>query len=253
LNIDRVNWFVRQGHRTEEAERRLGPEDFDINQVAEEDIAAIRAYFTKGTLHEDSWQDEVWQLPTRLDGKNVLVVDEVKNRGGTLAIATQLIKQAIPEAIISGDYFWNPGRYSISGISSEPRDLQMESAPVWYDKNNTLGRGIGEISLRYWRQLYDKDPTDANLRRLIASHVLSAPLHDPVTFEPTDDPLAKKLQQDIAYLTYGVADGKVRHIPGRGRSYEEVEEIVSRQGMTPRMNSQYSEKRNAEIQRRQGR
>lgn len=253
LNIDRVNWFVRQGHRTEEAERRLGPEDFDINAVSDEDIAGIRAYFSIGKLDQENWIEDVWKLPTRLDGKNVLIIDEVKNRGGTLSIATQLLKRAIPEMTVSGDYFWNPGRYAINPASSDPSNMQMESAPVWYDKDNTLGRGIGEISLRYWKRLYEQDPSDENLKHLLAGHVLSSPLHDPVTFEPVEDPLAMKLQQDIAYMTYGIADGRVRHIPGRGRDEEDVDAIMKRQKLDVRRSTQYSERRNKDIQRRLGR
>ena len=231
LNIDRVNWFVKQGYSIPDAEGRLGPHDFDINRVAQEDIDGIRAFFTVGDLSEDNWQEQVWNLPTRLDGKNLLIIDEVKNKGGTLSIAAQLLKRAIPEAVVSGDYFWPKETYSMDGKSAEAVDQQMDSAPVWYDKNNSYGRGVGEIYTDYWDQAYEKEPTQDNLRRKLASFALSAPHHDRVTYEKLEDKLAMRLKQDIAYLSYAVAEGKVLHIPHKERPIEQVGDIIDKQGI----------------------
>ena len=232
LNIDRVNWFVSLGHKRVDAERRLGPSDFDINKVKDTDIARIRAYFTEGDLTEENWQEEVWNLPTRLDGKNILIVDEVMNRGGTLAIATQLIKRAVPEATVSGDYFWPRSVYSINGKSAESVDQQMESAPVWYDKTTSMGRGVGEISHDYWERMYKVNPTQDALRSKIAAFALSAPHHERTTLEPVDDVLADKLKQDIAYLSYAVGDKKVLRTVARERSPEQMDAILEDQNLT---------------------
>jgi len=239
LNIDRVNWFVNMGHSRIDAETRLGPNDFDIEKVPDETIARLRALFVVGELSEDNWQEEVWKLPTRLDGKNVLIVDEVKNKGGTLAIATQVLKRAIPELTVSGDYFWSAGLYSINKMSADPADMQMESAPVWYDAKDSMGRGIGEVSKVYWSHEYETHPTQDNLKKKLGWQAISAPHFNPRNFHLKNDPLATKLQQDIAYLSYAVGDGRVLRRPDQDRGTDESIKIINDQGISVREYAQY--------------
>lgn len=229
LNIDRTNWFMSQGHSREISERYLGPKDFDIDKVSDNDIAQIRALFVEGDLTEGNWQNEVWNMPTRLDGKNILIVDEVKNQGGTLSIATQLLRRAIPNSVVSGEYFWEPERRM---VNPQRQEFQVDSVPVWYDSNNVMGRGVGDVSKAYWDNLYDKDPNQENLKRKIGWAVLSAPHFDMETFELIDDKEAKTLQQDIAYLSYAVASGKVLRRPSLWRADEDFDEIVKKQDVS---------------------
>lgn len=231
LNIDRVNWFVHTGYDESVAEWRLGPDDFEIEKVDRARIDGLRALFVEGDLSEDNWREEIWNMPTRLDGKSVLIVDEVRNRGGTLSIAAQVLKEAIPDAKVSSTYFWHTGRYSINGTSAEAIDQQMESVPVWYDNHSKMGRGIGEISLAYWRKKYEDEPTQENLKRKLADFALSAPHHDPETFELKGDTRADMLKQDISYLTYAVAQGEVIRRPSRLRDADEAVAIYAAQGL----------------------
>lgn len=240
LNIDRTVWFEKQGHEREVAERRLGPGDFDIDAVSPFDIARIRAVFSEGSLDRDNWVEDVWNKPTRFDGKNILIIDEVKNKGGTLAIATQLLKRAIPAATVSGAYFWSSGTYALGGLASE---AQMETAPVWYSKEDPRGRGIGDLSKAYQEQLPD---TDENFKRKIGWTVLSTPLHDPETFAPLYDGKAARLRQDIAYLSYAIANGEVIRNPSPSREDDDYDTILEQQELTMRQRLQYSIKRSAE-------
>lgn len=242
LNIDRVTWFRRQGYSLSESESSLGPSDFDIDKVSDEDIARIRAIFVEGDLDRDNWQDDVWNLGTRLDGKNVLVVDEVKNKGGTLSIATQLLHRAIPEATFSGTYFWKSGRYA---LGNSVDNMQMESAPVWYSRESVWGRGIGDLSKAYYEQLPD---TPENFKRQLGWLALSAPHHDPRTFEEVEDIEATRLLQDIAYLSYALADGKVLAMPSNERESEEVIETLEQRypGIPVRDIVQYRARRSKE-------
>jgi hypothetical protein len=230
LNIDRINWFVHTGHDETQAKWRLGPEDFDISKVDPERIAGLRALFVEGDLDKETWQEQVWDMPTRFDGKSLLIVDEVMNRGGTLSIASQLLKAAIPDAKVSATYFWHTNRYAMNKSSAERENQQMESAPVWYDNINPMGRGIGEVSLSYWRRQYETEPTQENLKRTLAAFALSAPHHDPETFELQNDPRADMLKQDIAYLSYAVAEGDVIRRPSPYR--EDYFDIFEQQGLT---------------------
>lgn len=231
LNIDRINWFIHTGHDESVAGWRLGPEDFNIDEVNQARIDGIRALFVDGELTEENWREEIWKLPTRLDGKNVLIIDEVMNRGGTLSIATQVLRKAIPDASVSATYFWHTGRYSINGTSAESVDQQMESVPVWYNKQSNMGRGIGDISIAYWQHEYETHPTQANLKRKLASFALSAPHHNSSTYELKGDEKADKLKQDIAYLSHAVADGEVIRRPSRLRDIDEVIALYEAQGI----------------------
>ncbi len=220
LNIDRANWFNYLGHTIEDSENRLGREDFELEKVDPDRISAIRAHFSKGELTEENWKDEVWNLPTRLDGQHVAIIDEVMNKGGTLHIAVELLRKAIPEATFDGIYFWHTGRVSIDGIKTDRDSQQMQSAPIWYDKQRLTGRGVGDISQAYHEHEYKQNPNQQTLRNKIAGFALSAPHHDPETYEIVEDRLAKKFQQDIAYLTYDMADGRILHLPDPDRDYE---------------------------------
>ncbi len=232
LNIDRVNWFVQLGYDQLTASRRLGRDDFKIEDVNPDSITALRAYFTVGKLTEENWREEAWKLPTRLDGQHILVVDEVKNRGGTLLIATEVLRKAIPEATVDGTYFWHGGRLSIDGMSADFDNQQMESAPLWYDNNDPMGREVGDISIGYYERLYKKEPTQENLRKKIAAFALSAPHHNPLTDEKRDDLSAKKLKQDIAYATYALAAKKMVHVPSPEFGAEELFKVMESQGLS---------------------
>lgn len=230
LNIDRVNWFSHIGKNPYDAEYRLGPKDFDIDKVEPYRINAIRALFTEGEITESNWEEEVWNLPTRLDGKNVLIVDEVKNRGGTLFIAHQLLKRAIPEAKLDATYFWEAGRYSIDGRSAQSEQLQMESAPVWYNKENQFGRGIGDVSLTWWQHEYELHPSAETLKRHLGAFALSAPHHDE-DYKIAPDELYKKLMQDLSFATYAVAGREVLYVPSKYRERNDSSRILESQGI----------------------
>lgn len=234
LNIDRIDWFVSLGYSRQVAEQ-LGPSDFDINKVPREDISRIRALFVEGQITEDNWQEEVWKLPTSLDGKVVLVVDEVKNQGGTLAIATQIIKKAVPEATVTGQYFWESKRTQVGDSQ------QMDSAPVWYDKVDPMGRGVGNISQTYYDILYEISPSQDHLKSKIGWKVLSAPHHDHETFEFEEDLKAEKLKQDIAHLSYAVASGKIQRRPSLYRDSNDFIGILDSQNLSIEQSRQWYE------------
>ncbi len=229
LNIDRVNWFTNQGYSRVQAETVLGPADFDIDKVSSGEIAAIRALFVRGDLTEGGWQDEVMNMPTILDGKNVTIIDEVKSQGGTLSIATQLLRRAIPEAIVTGHYFWETNYKQMADGK-----LKADSVPVWYDKENPMGRGVGEVSKTYYETLYEQEPTQENLRRKIGWFALSAPHHtiddDTGEISYVGDSKYTKLKQDIAYLTYA----NTPRIPSKSRTFEDMDKILESQGITGR-------------------
>lgn len=196
LNIDRIDWLAKMGvsqRDAETSEKKI----VDIDEIPMEDIARIRALFVEGDLTEENWQEEVWNLPTKLDGKELLILDEVKNSGATLEIAAKLIKRAIPEAEVSGDYFWQDKTHKVIG-----GETQWATAPIWYKHDSAWGRGVGDINPKYYDDQYEKEQSQENLKRKIGSIVLSAPHYDFEKQEVLPDYDYMSLQQDLAYLTY---------------------------------------------------
>lgn len=160
INIDRAPWFRYVGIEvTDDGRQTSGGElatywDFSSNLVNLEDIhiAEIRALYIKGGIEKE---DAEWILnqPTILDGKRVLIIDEVSRTGATLKIAEKLFQKAFPDAEeIVGTYFWHPHE---SGLKLGNEDV-LTSLPVWYDPNTYYGRGIGGLDKKYYRALYEK-------------------------------------------------------------------------------------------------
>ena len=134
--------------------------------------------------------------------------------GATLATATGLIARAAPEARVSGAYFWRDNTSkTVGGVT------QRGTVPVWYPGETSdgsevmvFGRGVGNSNAAY----SDQQPeTDEVIRDRIAAAMVSAHHHDPKTFAHLRDELAEMLLQDIAFLTYDYAAGRVLPRPPR--------------------------------------
>lgn len=218
LNIDRKYWFMSQGHTEGESEH-LTPDYFHIDEVPQDVINSIRAIFVVGNLPEENWMGEVENLPTILDGKNVMIVDEVSNTGSTLIIAQQLLRRTIPEARFGGTTFWT--------TSHSPQG--MGSVPAWYDGDSSFGRGVGEVDDVWYKRSFKlakerlqstKDTNEDEYAKLyeeyqkarkrsLGSLALSAPHYDKTTYEILPDIKAEKLKEDIDLLYRDFLAGKI--------------------------------------------
>jgi hypothetical protein len=224
-NIDRVDWFMRQGHSADDSERVLGPGDFDIEKVSIDEIAQLRALSSVGELDKENWKTEVWEKPNSLDNKNILIIDEVKNKGGSLFIAQKLFQKAYPNAKVSGAYFWN--RLETT-LLDNPNETQIDSVPVWYSPTNEFGRGVGDRSPRYYESLPD---TPANFKLKLGQIALSAPHYDVEPSNRLKDELAESLQADFRRLADSYREGIVLRFPDMHRSDEDVDKILKDQGL----------------------
>ncbi len=202
--------------------------EIDISKVPQELVSRIRAYFVEGDIDIDNWEEDVWNKPTRLDGKNVLIVDEVQNSGATLEIAIRLIKAAIPEADIAGTYFWD----------------RRDSVPIWYPKKRPgkpapgYGRMVASPNPEWWNQFPD---TPENAKRKLAAFVLPTPFHHRETLVPYRDQLSDQLAQDIAYMTYDYANGNILNRP-LSRDDDGWDMVLAKQGLTPEDIAAWNEK-----------
>lgn len=204
IHIDRKEWWARVGRPLVREENR-DPLEFNVNEISDETISAIRAKFVVGDLTPDNYKTEVWKLPTTLDGKKVLIVDEIKSSGATAYMTQQLLSRAVPDAEFTNEYFWSVPYSEGKSIEIDNKDgtrsvqRQMHNTPVWYDKTSPAGREVSDPSLGVMDRLYHENPTQENLRRRIAWFIESV---TPEDVGADVDERTKRLKRDIATLSY---------------------------------------------------
>lgn len=201
LNIDRNQIFAELGFGISDGYFNDGTENNGIaktshfinrwqretSQKAKDRIlAAVRSQFLdKNTeIDMDADEDEIIQQilnsKTTVEGKKVIAVDETSFSGATIGVASFLLQHALPEAKVndSGFTFWeSEDRQVKSNVGGEVK-LTHGSVPVWYDKNNDFGRGIGERDEGYHNRRFENNPTRLNLLRKIGASVLASPHRD---------------------------------------------------------------------------
>ncbi len=231
LSIDRLDWFRLSGlpvNADGKFENSAGEiqtakiQNFDIKKLPPDALARIRAlYLPDGISSEDP--TEIMQTPSSLDGKNILIVDEVGNSGSTLKIAQQIVQAAFPEAAsVNGQYFWkSPKKYDHGGQLS-----QMLSQPVWYKSDSPYGRGIGEIDPNFYAERYQSNPTPTNHAKAYGSFALART----VDLRTEPDQLSRRLMQEIKTMHRDFENG---HILINPRNYDDdrIEALMAAQGV----------------------
>lgn len=256
LSIDRMNWFPRLGVQVTDIRRGwgIGPDgtekhldltdlttrlraisaDPDLRSGLRHQCARIRALFVRRPLPTGpDWADKVWDTPTVLDGKTLVIIDEVKSAGATLHLAQTLLRTAIPEAsAIAGEYFW--ASTSTRLIAGQP---QMGTPPVWYQPSDPWGRGVGDLDERYYHDRYRAHPTQASWRRLLGATVVSPPHH---RSDPDAAPLivpdtkARRLHTEIHQLAAEYAKGTILLAPPDNWDDQRADRLLSDQGLVGR-------------------
>ena len=238
LNIDRVSWFRRigaevdangNGRRKDGSYGRLGFNDFDVDLVTREDLAGIRALFIEGGIDSED-PDQIFNKPTILDGKKLLIIDEVRNSGSTIGIASFLLKAAIPELeSVRGNYFWE----RTLGTKLTDEDLQMGGVPVWYNSQTPYGRGAGDVFEPYYYALYEKYKNDLTRARRMGAFVLSTPIGE--------DPKTRELAREVQELEKLYREGKILLLPPFNYGMERSDEILERQGFHLNEHGEFSD------------
>lgn len=229
VNIDRSPWFRKVGinvsddGRQKENGELATYSDFinNIGNLTKRNLAEVRALFIEGGI-EDENIDSIMDSPTILDGKRVLIVDEVSRTGSTLSIAAHIFKLAFPETVeIKRSYFWHPTEPPLK-IGNEN---VLTSLPVWYDPNTLTGRGIGGLNEKYYRQRYEHylelavENQNIDIRKLraqaFAASVFSAPLlrEDGSLLSLKEEKKTRELCRDLKKLADDYKNGKIFFIP----------------------------------------
>lgn len=123
-----------------------------------------------------SWLvEQIFATPTGLEGKKITVIDEVANSGATVEIAKFLVEQAVndPTTEVATHIFWKAGYQKATN-----GEMQMQSAPVWYDHdtNPEAGKGIGDINFKAMRDRFQAKPTAERLNDLYIAPFTGRPL-----------------------------------------------------------------------------
>lgn len=232
LNVDRLNWFRAagtpvdyNGYLTDNSglHRRATPSDFDIDRLPPDTFARIRSLFLPDGIDTED-PNAIMNTPSTLDGKNLLIVDEVSNSGSTVAIAKKLLEKAIPEAAsINTASFW-PTSFK---FSPDGQDSQMLTSPVWYNKNNSHGRGIGDIDPKYYSELYEKYPNPKTLAKKYGSIATSRPID--LATEPHQ--MSRELMHEIQLMHQDFQDGHILLRPPSNYDDDRQEVVVEAQGL----------------------
>lgn len=177
LNIDREQWIASVDEE--------GTGVVDVDHLSPNIIRSLRSIFVAPQVRNDKLTEVIDTAPATIDGKNVLIVDEVRSTGRTMKIATKLLERAFPKTHFEGAYWMGGLAAKLAprngGISYGNPDL-----PVWYRENLEAGRGVGDRRV-------DLLPNDASPVQRLGRWFLSTRI-------PGGDPLGNQLRSEIHHL-----------------------------------------------------
>jgi hypoxanthine phosphoribosyltransferase len=190
LNIDREQWLPV-----------IDPEHtgvYNIGAIPEEAINSLRAIYQPiGSDVNDK---------TTLDGKRVLIVDEVGVTGSTLKIAAQLLKRAIPDAEFGTAHWMSPG------IFSDTNGSRNNDIPVWYKQHDARGRGVADRDLA-------RSEKSSSKKQKIGKWFLSTVFDKP-------DESSLQLREEFKQLKRDIMIHKVLYTPCPQRNLEDSIERI---------------------------
>ena len=231
LNIDRQPWLRRSGatinpdgylKSPDGTTRRQSFRDFNTENIPPSDFARIRSLYIPGGIASED-VDAILQTPSSLDGKNILIIDEIKDSGSTLNIAQWLIEQSFPTAnSVRGAYFW-PSRHKVGPESA----AQMLSIPVWYDRLSSLGRGVDDVNPKHYEARHEKWQNNKTRAQNFGSIVLSASKN---LAEEPEQP-SRELMREIKLMRQDLLAGKILFRPPKNYEFKRSADLIEAQGI----------------------
>ncbi len=217
LAIDRADWFRKVGINSdkdgkdkEDRKTLLTFSDFNRNadRLDKRYLAGIRALYIEDGV-DDSDPDKIMDTPASLDGKHILIVDEVKRSGSTLEIAKWLIEHAFKDTTVETAYFWKSDFQRIEERNADNEIVRQEDVmmdvPIWYDSESSHGRGIDDIDVKFFQDRYEEYPTKRNLAKKLGAFILGKPKN--LVAEPGQK--SRQLATEIKRLKRDYDAGKI--------------------------------------------
>lgn len=210
INIDREQWV-----------NTIDPDGtgfMNVDLVSPSVVRSLRSVFISPELKEDGLKPELDSTPTELDGKTVLIVDEVRASGRTLDVASKFFQRAFPGAKFATTHWMA----SIAQLR-DPRGFAVAQGnadlPVWYKEHDISGRGVGNRDERRSSQSHSRT-------QRLGAWFLSTRLMD-------NDPESRQLRKELKQLAKDVLEKKVLVVPSKERDIEDAVERIERlNGMT---------------------
>lgn len=221
VNIDKEIWLQQMNvpiHRLQNPQ----PEDYNFDnidkQLLKDRINQLRAIYIKPEFIDQIDENNIESckdLPTVLDGQNVLIVDEVESSGYTLKIALELYKRAFPNTKFGTAYWASPRKISWTvneKDGTESKEFAASWVPFWYDSDTAYGRGIGDID-----PVYSASSEDVRIR--LGKFLLSAPINNQTNsgFEIINDTRSKQTYSDLDLIISRFHEGKILYKPSPSR------------------------------------
>lgn len=226
INIDKRPWLGEMGFPNKDYPdlENIPADEIDINKIDPEyldrTLAYIRALYLDPkdmqNIPEDGLKlDDVKDIPTRLDGKTVAIIDEVKSSGNTLLISQQLLSQAIPEANFEGMWWSNPGRVMWHADDGSSQ-FAASHVPPWYQADTADGRGVDDISERESRQ-------SPSLAQRLGRQVLSLPQRG------GPGPITERVRDDLDQLSQNYKQGTLTdYRPDKNLAGDRTDQLFER-------------------------
>jgi hypothetical protein len=191
VNIDREQWV-----------NTVDPEGkglVNVDLVDKSIVRSLRSIFLKPQHKQQGLTEEIDTAPAELDGKNVLIVDEVFSSGRTLQIAEKFFERAFPDSNISGSYW-------MAGVAQKGLAVGNADLPVWYKEKDSTGRGVDNRDER-------RSQLSPSLTQRLGGWFLST------AFKSTDENSAQ-LRDEIKHMAH---DPNVLIVPSNQREEEEYD------------------------------
>jgi len=201
VNIDREQWISTVDP--------TGSGRTDVGGVHQDIIRSLRSVFLtqKPNMPEDLSDSRIDTMDSQFDDKTVLIVDEVRSTGRTLAIAHNFFERAFPKAQIATAHWM--GGMAMKGGATGNADL-----PVWYRADTVLGRGVS-----------DRDTAisgkSTNRTQRLGQWFLSTRLRQ-------NDSSSTQLRDELHHLAADVRAHKVLVVPSSERDIDDMIERAER-------------------------
>lgn len=194
-NIDREHWWDVTG-ATETGR-------IDIGQLPGDVISQLRTVFlTRQALGSES----AFDVPSWLDAKRVLIVDEVRVSGDTLRIAEALVRSAFPTAEVRSTHWMTPS--IVRDKSGQQRNADV---PIWYRSDTWEGRLIGN-------RLDSANPSSTWRNREGCLFLSTRPRER--------DELGVQLKMEVSLMAEDIAAGRLLAAPSLQRDPDDWAERV---------------------------
>lgn len=224
VNIDREQWVNTVDP--------LGIGRMDIDLVDISIVRSLRSIFIE-PKYKQHIDESIDSSPSELDGKTILIVDEVKSTGRTLDIAQKFFERAFPTSVVATAH-WMKGVVTLgdrrSGQAQGNADL-----PVWYKEHTEFGRGVGN---RY----EDHSRMSRSRTQRLGGWFLSTALPKikieqdvpgiGTVIKEVIDPASVQLRKELHWLADDVREGGMLVVPSVQRDDYEKRVKAYNHGMT---------------------